>query len=36
MPLTQLATSTGNDGGNLTAGQSRQWFLWAWRSGKVG
>ena len=29
LPLTQLAISIGNDGSNLTAWQSKLWFLWA-------
>jgi|SRR5215469_904487 len=29
VPLTQLAISIGNDGSNLTAWQSKLWFLWA-------
>lgn len=28
VPLTQLAISIGNDGSNLTAWQSKLWFLW--------
>jgi hypothetical protein len=29
LPLTQLAISIGNEGSNLTAWQSKLWFLWA-------